>query len=87
MGVKEMQRVWSILWRVLKITPFIGYVFVIASIPDILRRKGLVLGLISVALDLVPVICVIKAGIEISNGDVIPDRFETQPSPSFETAA
>jgi hypothetical protein len=82
-----MQRVWSILWRVLKVMPVVGYVFVIASIPDVLRRKGYVLGLISVALDLIPVICLIKAGIEISAGDMIPDRFETQHTPSFEVAA
>jgi hypothetical protein len=85
-GVNEMQRVWSILWRVLKVTPVVGYVFVIAGIPDVLRRKGYVFGVLSIALDLMPVICLIKAVIEIFTGDLIPNKFEAQPAPQFEPA-
>ncbi len=81
-----MQRVWSKLWRVLKVMPVIGYVFVVASIPDVLRRKGYALGILSVALDLMPVICLIKAGVEIFTGDLIPNKFEAQPTPEFEPA-
>ena len=83
-----MQRVWStIIWRVLKVMPVVGYVFVIVSIPDIFRRKGCILGLISITLDLLPVICLIKAGVEIYTGDLIPNKIEAHPSPSFEVVA
>ncbi|HKX26753.1 MAG TPA: hypothetical protein VJ302_03575 [Blastocatellia bacterium] len=54
--------------------PVIGYIFVIASAPLVLRRKGYVLGLLHVTLDILPLICVLKAGIELYTGDLIPDR-------------
>jgi hypothetical protein len=75
------------LFRVLKVTPVVGYVFVIASVPDVLRRKGYVLGALAVTLDLLPVICIVKAGVEILKGDLIPDRIEAIPAHSFEPAA
>jgi hypothetical protein len=82
-----MQREWSNIWRVLKVMPFVGYVFIIAGIPDVLRRKGYILGLLAIALDLLPVVCLIKVGVEIFTGDLIPDKIETHPTPSFEPAA
>lgn len=82
-----MQRVGIILWRVLKVAPILGYAFVIAGAPAVLRRKGYFLGILAVALDLLPVICLIKAGVEIFTGDLIPDRFETNSNPGFEAAA
>ncbi len=90
----EMQRVLGIIWRVLKVLPVFGYMVVLAGAPDVLRRKGYVMGSLSVALDIIPVICLIKAGIEIFSGDMIPDRnslieveLESSQSPSFELAA
>ncbi|MGE0130717.1 MAG: hypothetical protein AB7U82_21770 [Blastocatellales bacterium] len=82
-----MQRVWSILWRALKVMPVIGYVFIIASVPQILRRKGFVFGALAVTLDMLPIICLIKAGIEIFTGDLLPDKMESVSTPSFEPAA
>lgn len=82
-----MERVMSIVLRVLRVTPVIGWLFLIASAPDVLRRKGYVLGLLSLALDMIPVICLIKAGVEVFTGDLIPNRFETQPEPRFEPAS
>ncbi|MCI0337612.1 MAG: hypothetical protein L0226_08550 [Acidobacteria bacterium] len=73
-----MQRVVSILWRVLKVMPVVGWFFVIAGIPVVLRRKGYGLGLLAVTLDLLPLICLIKAGIEIFTGDLVPDKIDTQ---------
>lgn len=71
-----MQRVVAIIWRVLKVLPVFGYVVILAGAPEVLRRKGYGLGLLAIALDILPVICLIKAGIEIFNGDIIPDRGE-----------
>jgi hypothetical protein len=85
--INKMQRVESILWRTLKVTPVIGYVFIIVSVPQILRRKGFVFGALAVTLDILPVICLIKAGIEIFTGDLLPDKMESASAPSFETAA
>ncbi len=82
-----MQRVGSMLLRVLKVMPVVGYVFIIASVPDIVRRKGYVLGTLAVTLDLIPVICLIKAGVEIFTGDLIPDRMANLPAQRFEPAA
>jgi len=82
-----MQWVGSILLRMLKVMPVIGYVFILASIPLILRRKGYVFGALAVTLDMLPVICVIKAGIEIFTGDLLPDKMEPVPTPRFEPAA
>lgn len=82
-----MQRVESILWRALKVTPVIGYVFIIASMPQTVRRKGFVFGALAVTLDMLPVICLVKAGIEIFTGDLLPDKMENISSPSFEAAA
>ena len=82
-----MQWVGDILLRTLKLVPVIGYVFILANIPVILRRKGLVFGALAVALDMLPVICLIKAGIEIFIGDLLPDKIEPSPTPRFEPVA
>src|SRR5262245_8828167 len=68
-----MQCVRGILLRMVKLIPVIGYVFILASIPEIMRRKGFVFGALAVTLDMLPVICLIKAGIEIFTGDLLPD--------------
>jgi hypothetical protein len=67
--------------------PVIGYVFILASVPEILRRKGFVFGALAVTLDMLPVICLIKAGIEIFTGDLLPDKMESTTGHSFEPAA
>lgn len=74
----RMERIGSIIWRVLKVMPVVGYIFVLAAAPVVLRRKGYVLGSLALILDLLPIICLIKAGIEIYTGDLIPNRFELE---------
>ena len=78
---------WSKVWRVIRVVPVVGVFIVLATSGDILRRKGHALGVLAVMLDILPVICVIKAGIEIFTGDLIPDKLEPEPSPDLETAA
>ena len=82
-----MQWIGRITLRMLKLLPVIGYVFILANIPVILRRKGFVFGALAVTLDMLPVICLIKAGIEIFTGDLLPDKIETAQTPRFEPAA
>lgn len=82
-----MERIGAVLWRVLKVSPIVGYVFVVAAAPAVLRRKGHFLGSLAVVLDLLPVICLVKAGVEIFTGDLIPDKFEASAQPGLELAA
>jgi hypothetical protein len=82
-----MQGFGMILWRVLKVTPIVGYAFVIAAAPAVIRRKGYILGMLALTLDLLPVICLIKAGVEVFTGDLVPDKFETSAEPRFEPAS
>jgi len=69
--------------RMLKVMPVIGYVFILTSVPVILRRKGIVFGALAVTLDMLPGICLIKAGIEIFTGDLLPDKMEPASTPRF----
>ncbi|NDD63001.1 MAG: hypothetical protein EBZ36_03320 [Acidobacteria bacterium] len=64
----------SIVWRAMKVMPIIGYAFVLAGAPVVLKRKGLAMGLLVILLDVLPLICLIKAAIEVYYGDIIPDR-------------
>ena len=82
-----MKRVLEIAWRIIKVLPFVGVFVVLASAGEVMRRKGYALGVVSVALDILPVICVIKALVEVFTGDLIPDKAKAPPAPEFETAA
>jgi hypothetical protein len=85
--VEEMQQMWVAAWRVVRVLPFIGVFIVLATAGEVLRRKGYLLGALAVLLDTLPIICVVKASIELFTGDLIPDKFECDPAPEFEPAA
>ena len=72
----RLEQLISILWRAMKVMPVIGYFFVLAGAPLVLKRKGVALGVLVIILDILPIICLIKAAIEVYRGDIIPDRFE-----------
>lgn len=78
---------WSKVWRVVRVLPFVGVFIVLATSGEVLRRKGYALGVLAIALDILPIICLIKAAIEIFTGDLIPDKFESESAPDFETAS
>ncbi len=82
-----MGLMWSKVWRVIRVLPVVGIFIVLATSGEVLRRKGYILGALAVVLDILPIICLIKAAIEIFTGDLIPDKLESEPSSSFETAA
>lgn len=81
-----MQQFFILAWRVVKVLPVIGCFFVLANAANVLRRKGYLFGTLEVVLDLLPVICLIKAGIEAFNGDLFPAK-DAQTSPALEIAA
>jgi len=60
----------------MKVMPIIGYVFILAEAPQVIRRKGVWLGILSIVLDILPIVCLIKAAVEIYLGDLIPDRLQ-----------
>jgi len=66
----------SKIWRGMKVMPIIGYVFILAEAPQVIRRKGVWLGILSIVLDILPIVCLIKAAVEIYLGDLIPDRLQ-----------
>jgi hypothetical protein len=83
MGVSEMMqqigpRSGPMILKIMKVMPVIGYVFVLGEAPEVLKKKGFVLGSLAVALDMLPVVCLLKAGIEIFTGDLIPDRSHSE---------
>lgn len=82
-----MKQYLILAWRLLKVLPVVGMVFVLGNAPNVLRRKGYVLGSLEVVLDLLPIVCLIKASIEATIGsDLIPEKTESA-TPSLELAA
>ena len=81
-----MQQFFILAWRVIKVLPVVGCFFVLANAANVLRRKGYLFGTLEVVLDLLPVICLIKAGIEAFNGDLFPTKDE-QATPTLEVTA
>ena len=75
------------IWRMIRVLPVVGVFIVLATSGEVLRRKGYVLGALAVLLDVLPVICLIKACIEVFTGDLIPDKPESDSAPEFETAS
>jgi|GEM_PF-1984193 len=85
---------WNAAWRVIKVLPVVGIFLVLATSAEVLRRKGNVFGTLAVLLDILPVICVVKAFIEVFTGDLIPNKpdhdqaqLSQNPVPSLEPAA
>jgi len=68
------ERLGSAVWRGMKVLPILGYIVILAGAPAVIRRKGYLLGTVSIVLDLLPIVCLIKAALEIYLGDLIPDR-------------
>lgn len=74
-------------WRMVKVLPVVGMFFVLGNAPNVLRRKGYVFGSLEVVLDLLPIVCLVKAGVEAALGsDLIPEKAE-QPAVALEAAA
>lgn len=82
-----MKQYLILAWRLMKVLPVVGMFFVLGNAPNVLRRKGYVLGSLEVMLDLLPIICLIKASIEAAIGsDLIPEKTESTAN-GFEVAA
>jgi hypothetical protein len=82
-----MKAMWNNFWRVLRVLPVCGVFVVLALAPETCRRKGYALGTLVILLDMLPVICVIKAFIELFTGDLIPDKLASAQPQQLEVAA
>lgn len=82
-----MKQYLILAWRLMKVLPVVGMVFVLGNAPNVLRRKGYVCGTLEVMLDLLPVVCLIKASIEaVLGNDLFPDKADHS-VPQLEAAA
>ena len=89
-----MKQMWNVAWRVIRVLPLVGLFVVLATSAEVLRRKGYKLGTLAILLDILPVICLLKALVEIFTGDLIPNQLaqdsvplDQNSVPSLEPAA
>jgi hypothetical protein len=68
---------WQIAKRGAKMLPFGGTVVAVALVGTDIKNKGLVKGVINSGIDAIPVVGLVKNGIEIVRGkDFLPDKEE-----------
>jgi hypothetical protein len=68
---------WQVAKRGAKMLPFGGTVVAVALVGTDIKNKGLVKGVINSGIDAIPVVGLVKNGIEIVRGkDFLPDKEE-----------
>lgn len=67
---------WQLFKRGAKMLPFGGTFVVVALVGSDIRKKGLVKGIMNSGLDAIPVVGLLKNGVEIFTGDFISDKPE-----------
>ncbi|MDM7923835.1 MAG: hypothetical protein QUS14_16190 [Pyrinomonadaceae bacterium] len=65
---------WQVFKRGAKMLPFGGTLVVAALVGSDIRRKGLVKGVVNSGLDAIPILGLVKNGVELFTGDFIPDK-------------
>jgi hypothetical protein len=68
---------WQVAKRVAKMVPFGGTAVAVVLVGTDIKNKGLVKGVINSGIDAIPVVGLVKNGIEIVRGkDFLPDKEE-----------
>lgn len=67
---------WQVAKRVAKMVPFGGTAIAIVLVGSDVRQKGLVRGVINSGLDAIPLVGLVKNGIELVRGDFLADKEE-----------
>lgn len=67
---------WQIAKRAARMMPFGGTILAVGLVGSDIKRKGAVRGVINSGLDAIPVVGLVKNGIELFTGDLIPDKEE-----------
>ena len=75
---------WLAVKRLAKNIPFGGTFVAIALVGSDIKRKGFIRGIFNSALDATPVVGLLKNGVELFTGDLIPDRVD-RTGGNFET--
>jgi len=65
---------WQTAKRVAKMVPFGGTVIAIGLVGNDVKNKGLFKGVLNSGLDAIPILGLVKNGVEIFAGDFIPDK-------------
>lgn len=65
---------WGLTKRLIKPIPIVGTIFAVGLAGYEIRKKGLILGVVHVGLDVTPVVGTAKNVLEIFTGDLIPDK-------------
>ena len=73
---------WSLVRRMIKPVPIVGAVFAIGLAGYVIKKKGLLRGVIDVGLDVTPVVGTAKNVVEIFTGDLIRDKHSLADKPA-----
>ena len=65
---------WQIAKRVAKSVPFGGAAVAIVLVGSDIKNKGVIKGLINSGIDAIPVVGLVKNGVELFRGDFIADK-------------
>lgn len=67
---------WQIVKRGAKMLPFGGAAVALVLVGSDIRQKGVVRGVINSGLDAIPIVGLVKNGIELVRGDFLADKDE-----------
>lgn len=70
---------WQLVKRGAKMLPFGGTFVVVALVGNDIKRKGLIKGIVNSGIDAIPVVGLLKNGVELVTGDFISDKPEKTP--------
>lgn len=65
---------WQVAKRVGKSIPFGGTAVVVALVGVDIRNKGVIKGIVNSGIDAIPIVGLVKNGVEIFTGDFIADK-------------
>lgn len=65
---------WQLFKRGAKMLPFGGTLIVATLVGSDIRKKGVVKGVVNSGLDAIPVVGLIKNGVELFTGDLLADK-------------
>ena len=65
---------WQVAKRVAKSVPFGGTAVAIVLVGSDIKNKGVVKGLLNSGIDAIPIVGLVKNGVEFVRGDFIPDK-------------
>ena len=65
---------WQVAKRVAKMVPFGGTAVAIGLVGHDIKKKGLIKGVVNSGIDAIPVVGLVKNGVELVTGDLIPDK-------------